>query len=69
MNDLKDTIQVGLANGTAIGVSLSEINEALSLVATGTYKSVRKKRKGVHSKNASRGQNAFKQPYRGQGRN
>ena len=33
MNDLKDTIQVGLANGTAIGVSLSEINEALSLVA------------------------------------
>ncbi len=33
MNDLKDTIQVGLANGTAIGVSLSEINEVLSLVA------------------------------------
>ncbi len=26
------------------------------------------KRKGVHSKNASRGQNAYKQPYRGQGK-
>ena len=33
MNDLKDTIQVGIANGTAIGVSLSEINEVLSLIA------------------------------------
>ena len=35
MNDLKDTLQVGLANGTAIGVSLSEINEVLSLIALG----------------------------------
>ena len=26
-----------------------------------------KKRKGVHSKNASKGQNGFKQKYRGQG--
>ena len=33
MNDLKDTIQVGVANGTAIGFSLSEINEVLSLIA------------------------------------
>ena len=33
-----------------------------------TYKPTRKKRKGTHSKNASRGQNAYKQPYRGQGR-
>lgn len=33
MNDLKDTLQVGVANGTAIGVSLSEINEILSLFA------------------------------------
>ena len=33
MTDLKDTLQVGLANGTAIGVSLSEINEVLSLIA------------------------------------
>ena len=31
-------------------------------------KSNRKKRKGVHSKNASKGQNAYKQTYRGQGR-
>ena len=38
-------------------------------VATNAYKSVRKKRKGVHSKNASKGQNAYKQEYRGQGRN
>ena len=29
---------------------------------------VHKKRKGVHSKNASKGQNGFKQKYRGQGR-
>lgn len=28
----------------------------------------RKKRKGVHSKNASKSQNAYKQKYRGQGR-
>ena len=35
---------------------------------TSAYKRVRKKRKGIHSKNASRGQNAYKQVYRGQGR-
>jgi len=35
---------------------------------TSAFKRVRKKRKGVHSKNASRGQNAYKQEYRGQGR-
>ena len=29
---------------------------------------IHKKRKGVHSKNASRGQNGYKQKYRGQGR-
>ena len=29
----------------------------------------KKKRKGVHSKNASKGQNKHKQPYRGQGKN
>ena len=28
----------------------------------------RKKRPGVHSKNASRGQNGYKKKYRGQGR-
>ena len=28
----------------------------------------RKKRRGVHSKNASRGQNAYKKRYRGQGK-
>ncbi len=28
----------------------------------------KKKRKGVHSKNASKGQNGYKQKYRGQGR-
>ena len=31
MNDLKDTIQVGLANGSAIG--LASANEILSFVA------------------------------------
>ncbi len=30
--------------------------------------SKRKKRPGVHSKNASRGQNSYKKKYRGQGR-
>ena len=33
MNDLKDTIQVGLANGSAIGVSLVEANEILTMVS------------------------------------
>ncbi len=28
----------------------------------------KKKRPGVHSKNASRGQTGYKKPYRGQGR-
>lgn len=28
----------------------------------------RKKRKGVHSKNASKSQNSYKAPYRGQGK-
>ena len=31
-------------------------------------KSNSKKRKGVHSKNASKGQNGYKKKYRGQGR-
>ncbi len=31
-------------------------------------KTVNKKRKGVHSKNASRGQNAYKKVYKGQGK-
>ncbi len=33
------------------------------------YISHSKKRPGVHSKNASRGQNGYKNKYRGQGRN
>ena len=37
-------------------------------VVSRVYKRTRKKRKGIHSKNASRGQNAYKQEYRGQGR-
>ena len=37
-------------------------------VASNNYRSSSKKRKGVHSKNASKGQNGYKQPYRGQGR-
>ena len=32
------------------------------------HKSNSKKRKGVHSKNSSRGQNGYKAKYRGQGR-
>ena len=37
-------------------------------VVSRAYKRTRKKRKGVHSKNASKGQDAYKQKYRGQGR-
>ena len=33
MTDLKDTIQVGLANGSAIGVSLVEANEILTMAS------------------------------------
>tara|TARA_R110000824_G_scaffold10750_1_gene47040 strand:- start:271 stop:429 length:159 start_codon:yes stop_codon:yes gene_type:complete len=33
MTDLKDTIQVGLANGSAIGVSLVEANELLTFIS------------------------------------
>jgi len=33
MTDLKDTIQVGIANGSAIGVSLVEANELLTFVS------------------------------------
>tara|TARA_R110002012_G_scaffold310066_1_gene517555 strand:- start:184 stop:342 length:159 start_codon:yes stop_codon:yes gene_type:complete len=33
MTDLKDTIQVGIANGSAIGFSITECNEVLTLVS------------------------------------
>ena len=33
MTDLKDTIQVGLANGSAIGFSITECNEVLTFVS------------------------------------
>ena len=33
MTDLKDTIQVGIANWSAIGVSLVEANELLTFVS------------------------------------
>ncbi len=94
MTEVKDTLQVGLANSSAIAFSVTDCNEILTLVSlilaisftvykfiqfekskqmarkviTSSYKGVRKKRKGVHSKNASKGQNAYKQAYRGQGR-
>ena len=31
MTDLKDTLQVGLANGSAIGFSITDCNEVLTL--------------------------------------
>ena len=37
-------------------------------ISTTKVHKVRNKRKGVHSKNASKGQNAYKKPYRGQGK-
>ena len=33
MTNLKDTIQVGLANGSAIGFSITDCNEVLTLVS------------------------------------
>lgn len=36
---------------------------------TQSVKKPRKRRKGVHSKNASKGQTGYKQPRRGQGKN
>jgi len=41
----------------------------MARILTNNYKKVSgKKRPGVHSKNASRGQSGYKQKYRGQGR-
>tara|TARA_R110000824_G_C14811225_1_gene635602 strand:- start:178 stop:336 length:159 start_codon:yes stop_codon:yes gene_type:complete len=33
MTEIKDTLQVGLANGSAIGFSLASANEILTLVS------------------------------------
>ena len=33
MTDLKDTLQVGLVNGSAISVSIVEVNEWLTLLS------------------------------------
>tara|TARA_R110001583_G_scaffold25400_8_gene91977 strand:+ start:1515 stop:1673 length:159 start_codon:yes stop_codon:yes gene_type:complete len=33
MTDLRDTIQVGIANGSAIGLSITEFNEILTFVS------------------------------------
>ena len=33
MTDLKDTLQVGLANGSAIGLSIGQYNDILTLVS------------------------------------
>jgi hypothetical protein len=41
---------------------------AKKLVST-YYKKNNKKRPGIHSKNASKGQNGYKKKYRGQGKN
>jgi hypothetical protein len=33
MNNLKDTVQVGIANGSAIGFSITDCNEVLTFVS------------------------------------
>ena len=33
MNDLKDTVQVGIANGSAIGFIITDCNEVLTFVS------------------------------------
>jgi len=35
MKEIQDTVQVGLANGTAIGISLSQVNELLTFISLG----------------------------------
>tara|TARA_R100001443_G_scaffold116998_1_gene139449 strand:+ start:2730 stop:2855 length:126 start_codon:yes stop_codon:yes gene_type:complete len=41
----------------------------MAKIVTGIYrKNTKKKRPGVHSKNASRGQTGYKPKYRGQGK-
>ena len=35
MKEIQDSVQVGLANGTAIGISLSEVNELLTFISLG----------------------------------
>jgi hypothetical protein len=40
----------------------------MAKIITSNYISHSSKRPGVHSKNASRGQNGYKNKYRGQGR-
>ena len=94
MTEVRDTLQVGLANTSAIAFSITDCNEILTLISltlaisftiykfiqfeknnqmarkviTSGFKSIKKKRKGIHSKNASKGQNGYKKAYRGQGR-
>jgi len=41
----------------------------MALVSTLQYVTKSKKRPGVHSKNASKGQSGYKNIYKGQGRN
>jgi hypothetical protein len=33
MNEIKDTVQVGLANVSAIGLSMAQVNEILTFVS------------------------------------
>ncbi len=33
MKEIQDTVQVGIANGTAIGISLVEANEILTFIS------------------------------------
>jgi EamA domain-containing membrane protein RarD len=35
MKEIQDTIQVAIANGTAIGISLSQVNELLTFISLG----------------------------------
>ncbi len=40
----------------------------MSFNLSSQFRSAKKKRPGVHSKNASRGQSGYKKKYRGQGK-
>lgn len=33
MNEIKDTVQVGIANSTAIGISIVQVNEILTFIS------------------------------------
>jgi len=54
-----------------VGVSIDALTFLINIMKRKGFvfsPNKRRKRKGVHSKNASKGQNAYRKKYRGQGK-